>query len=213
MFSFFMMGLSLGLGPCLVTCGPLLISYIAGTQRNVFKSALAYILFSLSRVSVYLALGVLVFLLGELASKPFYGYLLKYSFILGGAFIIFIGILMAFGKNLEFKFCRRLDGLLLKKDKKTILLFGLIIGIMPCLPLVSVLYYIGLVSKNIFDSLLYSFCFGVGTIISPLFLLSALAGFIPRILKQKNRLSLAFNTFCGLIIIVLGVQLVIRGFR
>jgi len=211
--SFFLMGLSLGLGPCLVSCGPLLISYIAGTHKTVYRSALAYILFSLSRIFVYLVLGLLVFFFGQIAERPFYGYFLSYTFVFGGVFIIIIGLLMALGKNIDFKFCRRLDGLLLKKDKKTLLVLGIIIGIMPCLPLVSVLYYIGLVAKSVFDSLLYSFCFGLGTIISPLFILAALTGFIPSILSKHNKFYSLFNSLCGLILVILGAQLIIRGFR
>jgi sulfite exporter TauE/SafE len=211
--SFFLMGLTLGFGPCLASCGPLLISYLAGTQKSVYSSSLAYIVFSLSRILAYLALGVLIFLFGEFGSKYMYGSFSRYVYIFAGIFIIIIGVLMASGRSSYAKFCRRLSNLLLKKDIKTIFLLGLIIGIMPCLPLISVLSYIALVSKTFFDSLLYSFCFGLGTAISPLFLLSALTGLIPALLLKHSKFYAMFNSVCGLIIAGLGTQLIIRGFR
>lgn len=213
LISFFLMGLSLGLGPCLVSCGPLLISYLAGTQKGIPQSLLAYLIFSFSRVSVYLALGLGAFLFGKLSPESVYGSFSRYSFIFGGIFIAIIGLLLVFGKGVDLKFCRRLDSFLIKKDKKTIFVFGLILGIMPCLPLVSLLYYIGLVSRNPFDSLVYSISFGLGTVVSPLFVLSAASGLLPKLFEKSAKLYSIFNSVCGLVIVALGIQLITRGFR
>ncbi len=211
LFNFFFIGLSLGIGPCLASCGPLLISYVAGTQKNILRSVAAYFLFSLSRVSVYALLGLSVFLSGQLASKYIFGNLWRYFFIAAGIFIMGIGLLMAIGKNLDYKLCAKLKKFFLKKDAKTVFIFGLIMGIMPCLPLVSVLSYLGLVSKTWLDSLAYSLFFGLGTIISPLFILVTLSGLIPRILMNKVKLHSIFNFICGLVIMFLGIRLFIKG--
>jgi len=123
-----------------------------------------------------------------------------------------IGLLMAFGKNLDYKFCRRLEGFFLKKDAKTIIIFGLVVGIIPCLPFISLLSYIGLVSKTWFDALRYSLAFGAGTVISPLFILATLTGVIPKVITRNNKFYTVFNSICGLILGFLGLRLIMRAF-
>jgi sulfite exporter TauE/SafE len=211
-FSFFLLGLSLGSGPCLATCGPVIITYIAGTKKNVTMSIWAYILFSLSRLFVYAILGLSVFLFSQLISQYLFFSFSQYIFIFAGTFIMVIGLLMAFGKNLDYKFCRRLEGFFLKKDAKTIIIFGLVVGIIPCLPFISLLSYIGLVSKTWFDVLRYSLAFGAGTVISPLFILAALTGVIPKVITRKNKFYIVFNSICGLILGFLGLRLIMRAF-
>lgn len=209
--SLFLFGILLGSGPCLVSCGPLLISYIAGTGKGIKRSSGVYFIFSFGRLLVYALLGLNVFFLGQAAAR-YISHSSKYIYIFGGLFIMLTGFLMAMGRNLNHKFCRRLNDFFLKKDTKTILLFGLIVGILPCLPLVSILSYIGLASKTWAQSLYYSLCFGLGTVISPLFLLAALGGLIPRILKDNSKFRTVFNSLCGLLIIFLGGRLLLRAF-
>ena len=207
--SFFILGLSFGLGPCVASCGPLLISYTAATNKNILQSLKAYLLFSLSRVLVYIGLSLAIFLFGQLA-----GYILgayaRYLFALGGLFIVIIGLLVIFGKGVDFKFFRKLRDFLLKKDSKTIIILGLIIGILPCAPFISIVSYIGLVTKHWWDSLFYGLAFGLGTVFSPLFILVVLCGFIPRIISQQ-RFCRIFNAL-WFIIIFLVVQLIRRVF-
>ena len=149
------MGMSFGFGPCLASCGPILISYMAGTKKNVLASIGTYILFSSARVAVYLILGLLVFSLGKFITQTWLGGLSRYVFIIGGAFIIFLGIFTAFGNHLEFKPCRFFAKNLLRQYHKSALLLGLIIGILPCAPLLALLSYVGLVSKTWSQVLIY----------------------------------------------------------
>lgn len=199
----------MGLGPCLASCGPLLVSYTAGTQKNVSKSIWAYLIFSLGRIAVYAVLGVGIFFFGQLINRLSEEYL-RYIFILGGIFIGCIGILMAIG--LDFKACRTIRTFFLTKDALTIFILGLVMGLLPCLPLLSALSYIGLISKSWYISLSYSLAFGLGTLLSPLFLISALSGLIPRINIGNEKFYKIISVICGFVIVFLGVQLVIRGF-
>ena len=48
--TFFLLGLSFGSGPCLAACGPLLISYIAGTGKKFKDSVVTYLIFSSARI-------------------------------------------------------------------------------------------------------------------------------------------------------------------
>ncbi len=141
------------------------------------------------------------------------GGLYKYVLLLGGGFIIIIGLAMAFGKKLEFKFCQFLHKNLLERDGRSIFVVGLIIGLLPCAPLLSILSYVGLISRTWLSSLLYALSFGLGTFVSPLILLAILAGIIPRILLEKKAVYYpVFTIICGFTIIFLGIQLILRAF-
>lgn len=212
-FSLFFSGIFFGSGPCLATCGPLLISYIAGTKKRILKGFIAYVLFSFARISIYLFLGLAIFFLGNFAVERFLGNYSKYILIAASSFIILIGFLMALGKRLELEFCNVLEKNVLGHDKKTTVALGLIIGLLPCAPLLAILSYVGLVSKSWMQSLLYSFSFGIGTFLSPLVFLVILASLIPKFLIEKKGIYIQiFNFICGLVVIFLGIQLMKRAF-
>lgn len=209
--SFFIIGLSFGMGPCLASCGPLLLSYAAGTNKDVIKSALVYLLFSLSRILIYVVFSLIIFLLGQVIINYTLLPFSKYLFISGGAFIAVIGALISLGKSSDHKLCKRLQSFFLDKDTKTVIIFGLIVGILPCAPLISVLSYVGMISKHWFEAVAIGLFFGLGTVVSPLFLFVLLSGFLTKSIIKKNNFYRIFNIICGLIIIFLGVQLVKRG--
>jgi sulfite exporter TauE/SafE len=198
--------LSFGIGPCLASCGPLLLAYVAATRKNIIKSIAAYLLFSLGRVCVYLVLGLLVFLCGHAITKYIPLYLSRYIFIFAALFIIALGFLVAIGKSWEHGFCRLAQDFFLKKDGKTVIALGFVIGIIPCAPLISTVSYIGLVAKNIWQSLIFSIIFGLGTVVSPLFVLVVFAGLIPKFIREEKFIRI-FNLVCGLVIIFLGLRL------
>jgi len=50
----------------------------------------------------------------------------------------------------------------------------------------------------------------LGTIISPLLLLVMLAGVIPRFMGNREKIYRIFTFICGLVIIILGIQLLFR---
>jgi len=212
LFSLFLIGFSFGIGPCIASCGPILISYTAGTNKNIIKSALVYLLFSLSRILIYMCLSLFIFLLGQAIVSYTLLPFSKYLFIFGGLFIIAIGLLIILGKNPEHKFCNKLQNFFLNKDSKTVIILGLIVGILPCAPLISVLSYVGLVSRHWLDALLYALFFGLGTLVSPLFLFVVFSGFITKSMVAKSNFYRIFNFIFGLIIVFLGIQLIIRGF-
>lgn len=209
--SLFLCGLLFGSGPCLASCGPILISYIAATKKNILKGLVVYVLFSLARISVYLLLGVAIFSLGRFTLERLLGDFSRYIFIIGGGFIVLIGVLTAGGKRLEIKPLNFLHRNILERDKKSVVIVGLIVGLLPCVPLLAILSYVGLVSKSWLQSLFYSLSFGLGTFVSPLILLAILAGVIPQWFQDKKYYSV-FRFICGMIIIFLGLQLIYRAF-
>lgn len=210
--SSFILGLSFGWGPCLASCGALLLSYIAGTGKNVSKGIITYLLFSLSRIFVYLVLGLAVFFSGRFIFERFFN-LFRLVSIGAGMFVILLGALMISGKGVNLIPCSFLHRHILEKDNKSIIILGLIMGILPCAPLVTMLTYAGLISRNGFENLLYIFSFGLGTIVSPLVVLAGLTGLLPRVWNNiKAGYKKAFNIFCGLIMAILGIQLIIKVF-
>jgi len=208
----FLAGLLFGSGPCLASCGPILISYIAAAKKDIFKGFLTYVLFSLSRISVYLLLALIIFFLGQFTLERFLGDYAKYILIIGGSFIVLIGLLTTLGRSLRIKPLKSLHKSLLEHDKKSILMIGLVVGLLPCGPLLGIIAYVGLVSKSWVQSLIYSFSFGLGTFMSPLILLALLAGVIPQWLQDRKYYYI-FRFICGIIIVFLGLQLIIKGFR
>ncbi len=222
--SLFLAGLLFGSGPCIASCGPFIITYIAGAKKNISKGVMVYILFSSARIFVYLVLSLAIFFLSRFAIEKLLGSLYKYVIILGGGFIIMIGLFLALGKRLELSRISR-DPVkagnffwswhknILERDKKSIVAVGLVIGLLPCAPLLAILSYIGLISRTWFSSLLYALSFGIGTLVSPLILLTILAGLLHRLFLEKKAIYYSiFSFICGIIIIFLGIQLISRAF-
>lgn len=123
-----------------------------------------------------------------------------------------MGVFLALGKKIELPFWQPLYKNMLEHDKKNIVILGLIIGLLPCAPLLAVFSYIGLISHFWSSNLLYTLSFGAGTFLSPLILLVIIAGLIPRFLANiKASYSSIFNFICGLVIVFLGLNLIIRA--
>jgi len=212
-FSLFFTGLFFGSGPCLVSCGPILLSYIVATGKDIPKGLKDYLIFSLARLLAYLILILAVFFLGGYTLRRFLGDYALYLFILGGAFIVFVGLMMMLRIRLEFLPLQRLQKYMTGRHKQNLLLMGLIIGLLPCAPLLAVFSYIGLMSKTWFQSLLLILSFGLGTILSPIIPLIIIAGFTPSLLGARKPVyerSLSF--IGGFIILLFGLQLIVRGF-
>ncbi|MBU1998707.1 MAG: sulfite exporter TauE/SafE family protein [Candidatus Omnitrophota bacterium] len=220
--TFFIYGLLFGVGPCLASCGPLLVAYFSGSSKNILMSLLEYAYFSLAKILAYLLITLSVFSIGKVAARHIIGEYSVYIFIVGGIFIILVGLSMIVplgsitfeeGKNKIFdrltKFIKR--EVLPKSNKMTIIILGLLIGLLPCLPLLTIASYIGLASSHWTESILYGLAFGLGTSLSPLVMLVFFSGMISRFVRSKNY-ARVFRIVCGLIIIFLGFKLIGGGF-
>ena len=212
-FSLFLTGLLLGSGPCLASCGPILLSYIVATGKDIPRGLKDYFIFSLARLLAYLILILAVFFLGSYTLQRFLGDYARYLFILGGAFIVLVGLLLMLRIRWEFLPLQRLQKNITGHHKQNLLLMGLIIGLLPCAPLLAVFSYIGLMSKTWLQSILFILSFGLGTLLSPLILLIIIAGFIPSLLRARKPLYERLLCFIGgFIILLFGLQLFVRGF-
>lgn len=206
----FVSGLLFASGPCLASCGPLLVAYIAATNKNVSQAIIFYSLFSLSRVAVYLVLGVLVYFLGNVAQEYLFP---GYVSLFGGIFIALCGLFIILGKKTRFPWISLFNKFFPQEQLKNPLVFGLIYGLIPCVPFLTVLSYSGLISRNWGQALFFTFCFGLGTYLSPLLAVSVFSGTLANLLKgTRERYLKVLNILCGLVIIFLGAQLARRGF-
>ncbi|MGD0335594.1 MAG: sulfite exporter TauE/SafE family protein [Candidatus Omnitrophota bacterium] len=208
--SFFILGLSFGSGPCLASCGPLLICYSAAGLKNITENLKIYLFFSVARILVYVFFGLLVFFLGKMVFEGVLQFLARYVIILGGAFIVFMGVLIALGRKIQAGPWSFLQKHIRQRDTRNTFLLGVIIGFLPCAPLIFIISYGALASKTWVESLVYPLSFGLGTFFSPLLLLCIGAGVFPRWLKDQ-RLRQAVSLSCGIILVFMGIQLIRRS--
>jgi thiol:disulfide interchange protein DsbD len=210
--SSFLLGLSFGWGPCLISCGPLLLTYLAGAKKDVRKSIFSYIIFSISRMLVYACMGVAVYFLGRFIFEHL-NFLFRIILVLGGLFVILLSVLMALNKDIGLIQCDLLRKNLIQDSKKSMIILGLVTGFLPCAPLLTMLTYAGLVSKNVIENLVYVAAFGLGTSLSPLIIFAGFTGLLPKFLgSSRPGLSRILNFFCSVIILTLGIQLIRRAF-
>ncbi len=100
--SLFLQGLLLGAGPCLLVCGPVLIPYLASTQKTWKEGFAAALIFLAAKFLVYVLLGTIFGYLGALLlniSRPICMALTL--------FIFFLGIFIILDKNRRPFFLRR----------------------------------------------------------------------------------------------------------
>ncbi len=207
------MGLLMGTGPCLASCGPVLISYIAGTKNSAMQGLKSWFIFSLSRFFVTLFLGFIAGITGAGLFSRFYcgisGYII---WLVTGVFISLLGILIFFAIHTKFKVCGALNQSLIQHDTKSLVSLGILIGILPCVPLIGIISYITMVSTHYTHGILMAAAFALGTAISPLVLLAMAAGAIPKLKLLRHQGALViFQRICGLILVLLGVHVAVNA--
>ena len=210
--SLFATGIALGAGPCLATCGPILISYIAATKKGPVSALWCWFIFSITRIFIYAALGALAGIIGSSLYQSYYWE--KQGFIIwsiGGIFICLLGFLTMLGKNPHSKICQKLQDTFIKSDTKSIIVLGVIIGLFPCAPLIGVLSYISMISVRLYQGIILAFFFGLGTILSPLLILGLGAGFLSKLkILQNEKTRQWFQRIAGAVLLFLGAHILVR---
>ncbi len=202
----FIIGITVSFGPCLAFHSPVILPYIAATRKGWREGLKAILIFLLTRLFVYILLGLLAALLGGLLTRVLhqFGYLV---FLIGGLFISLLGLLIIFGKDPRHYFCQALRKQIVDNSSRGPILLGL--TILPCLPLLAVLSYIALEAQNLWQGAFYGLAFGMGKFISPLIPLSVLASVLPAGLIKNSGVYGFFSRLCGLILFFIGVNLVV----
>ena len=204
----FFYGLTMGLGPCLAFCGPILFPYIAGSKKSWLGGLKDILIFSASRVVIYAILGLLAsnigYFLTEVISSPKFN-LIKY--LGAGIFVLLLGIIMILGRT-KFFFCRLLHRETIEKSTKSMVLLGILIGLAPCLPLLGTLSIIAGLAKGPLVGAFWGFSFGLGTVISPLIILALVAGGLGKLLSLKPILHQVASRLCGCFLVYFGIRLI-----
>ena len=207
----FVIGLALGFtGPCLFYCLPVILSFTAGTQKGYKKSLVDILVFFCGRLSAYLLLGCLAGISGMLLRKFINSSLTSYLNVLAGFISIGLGIFVLFSKPTKGKTCAReragyaaFGGLYL---------FGFIIGVSPCSPLLALLLEIAMISRNALEGALYGFSFGLGTFISGAVVAAGVMGLLTRIpesIFKSGGARFAFKVICALALILFGLLFIL----
>ncbi len=204
----FTIGITMAFGPCLFFCAPIVLSYIGATQDSGWKGFKSVLIFSLSRAFICVLLGTLAGFFGEILTTT----LDKYSltiYIIGGTFISLSGILILLGKNPNLHFCQISRKYTVENDVRSSIILGIIIGLLPCTPLLGILVYIGLVSKDLWQGALLGLSFGVGTMISPLIIFGILVSSLPKKIIKSPKTFEIFKKICGFLLFLFGVHLIV----
>lgn len=209
----FILGVTLGWGPCLSFCSPILIPYIAGTQKGWWAGLRTSLGFSLARIIPYVILSLISATLGQyLINRLYQTPLGTGAAVAAGVFVLLLGILIVLEKPQPFHFCPAGKRIGADGFKEAILL-GLLVGFAPCIPLLGLLTYIAFNSVNFLHGASLGLVFGLGTLISPLILLGPLAGQTGSLLLKKPLVYKIFTRICGIVLIYFGTGLLIRSWR
>jgi sulfite exporter TauE/SafE len=214
LWSLFITGLFLGYGPCLLSCGPLLVSYIAATKKSGASGLKTYLIFSVTRLFVYVLFGVLAGAFGErVIPRVIESDVLRILFFLFGLFLLALGWTLIFERLRLSRFCEGGTPRRFKpQDTGNVIFMGLVVAMSPCLPLLAILGYIALISDTCLKGAAYMTSFGLGTLISPMILLSFSAGWVAQRVKQHPEILRRIRMICGGVIVFLGVHLMILSF-
>jgi len=203
-------GFIIGYGPCLAICIPILLPYIAGTRRTWQEGLVSTIYFSLTRLIVYILLGGVSGYVGAfLISFYYYNSLSYYIWSAGAGMLMLVGVLIILGKNMDFGVCHVVSRrLLMDRPTSGMIVLGLLVGFSPCLPLIGILLEIALLAHNFAIGAMYGLFFGIGTVLSPLLLVGALAPVIGGSLYARPVIYRLFTLLCGFTMIGLGLYVV-----
>ncbi len=204
-------GFTVGFGPCLAFCAPIVLPIIATTADNHRQGLTAALVFSLGRALSYIFLGLLagwsIRLLDPVLNEP--GWKLFFSLASGSLLLLFGGLILL-GKDTSLRYCRNFHKYFVDKRQPSMFILGILIGFTPCLPLLGILTYIANRAANAWQGAVMGASFGLGTLVSPLLLAGMLAGAVPGKLDRLARIQKLFNQLCALLLILWGILLLLR---
>lgn len=208
----FGIGFSFGIiGPCFLTCAPILITYIVGSKKawpTVFKDIF---IFLSGRFLAYLLLGALAGLSGAILQKFISLRISSHFQTLAGAVTIFFAFMILLYREDKICACPTASGKIFNFGG--VFSFGFLIGLSPCAPLLALLFDIALISNNIFDGILYALFFGLGTFLSGLIIVGIIAGvltWIPSALIKSKAANIILKIFCAALLMLLGISLICK---
>jgi len=176
------LGLFYGLSLCAPSCLPHITSYIAGVGAGLRRALAITATYNVGRITAYTLVGSLAYmfklLIDDVNIRPYQ----SYASIAFGLVTIIIGasLLKRGDKSCQ---CSLHDASSFHKNNvfgkvdAGSFAMGLTRGLIICPPLMTLLIY-GVTAPNPLNPLLMAFLFGLGTTLSPIFLLGGIAGWL-----------------------------------
>jgi thiol:disulfide interchange protein DsbD len=205
----FGVGLSLGFGgQCFFVCAPLILPFAAGVGDN-WKAALKDTALLISgRLAAYILLGGLAGISGAYIDRMAGHASVVYLKFLVGTAIVMLGLAVALGANPGMNLCERLRNS--PAVRLGLFAAGFVVGILPCLPLVSVMFEITLISRSFLQGAVYAAFFGLGTALATIILIGPLASLLGHFTRKAIKsagILIVFRIACGLLIGAYGFYL------
>jgi len=207
--SLFLTGVVLSSGPCLVTCGPIMVSFIGSYSNSVRSGLKIYLIFCLTRILSYGLIGLITGFAGEYFLNEIYQTkYVNYLYLFFGVFILIVAIVAFISKLQINEKCRAKKNSFSKSMFLNAAIFGLGIGFWPCPPLLGVLSSILLLSNNIWKGFFYAVSFGMGTIVSPLAILSLFASSLDRFFQKVPKILRLIKIVFSILLLLIGMRII-----
>jgi len=130
----------------------------------------------------------------------------RVMYLILAVFMLVLGILIILDKGFENPMCKNL----LKRSAGSIFIAGFIVGIIPCLPLITILTYIAFAAKNnILVGVLYGALLGIGGAFTPI-VLSLVVSLVPSRVLKREKIIRIFQLLCGIALIIFGVYFLLQ---
>jgi thiol:disulfide interchange protein DsbD len=210
----FGIGFSFGFaGPCFLFCTPVLITYLLGRSQRWQEASRDIVIFLIGRLLAYVLLGALAGASGAILRRFINPSAAVFISPLSGAVSIILGVFVLIYKDPVTCACasgpaRKIYGY------GSLFTLGFILGVSPCAPLTALLLEIALMSKSAIEGASYTFFFGLGTLLSGIIVIGALAGIIGGLAKRLVKSKVAATSFriaCAGFLILLGTWLIVTG--
>lgn len=205
----FGVGFTVGLSfQCFFVCAPLILTYVSAVEKDWRNSLWDLALLLGGRLIAYILLGALAGVSGTLLERFRRSGISNTVNQISAAILITLGASIALGAGFRIKPCADFAQ---RKGVKGISLavVGFAIGVSPCLPLLTVMFQIILISKSALAGAVYALCFGLGTSLASFVIIgpagAALGNFIPKLVRSET-LRAAARIVCGVLIASFGIQ-------
>jgi sulfite exporter TauE/SafE len=162
------LGFTYGLGPCTISCAPLVVPLIMSVARNKTHGVILSLIFSAGRVAAYVILGLVSGLLGATLNFVIPNKIM-------GIIIILLGLTIILGlpNKCLFNTKVKITGPWIS------FIMGAAMGFGPCPPLIALLGLVVL-TKSALTGALMGLVFGIGTVVSPLIILAFFSGWFAK---------------------------------
>ena len=205
-----LIGITSGISHCGVVCAPFVSTYIMGSREGVLEGLKSLTVFTAGKVFMCAVLGLASGYIGTTFIDV--GTELEYLPLVYILVLISVGLLMLIRpvqtKCKQSKEKSEVLGLFSQRlafnPTAHLLIMGMAFATIPCAPMGAVLLY-SLQMPSVISSSIVMSLFGIGTAVSPLIIICAVAGWFSKKIKSEvPQYRMLFQRLSGVILILLG---------